>query len=406
MSEDPERRLAAIVSADVVGYSRLMGLDEVGTLESLRTHRRELIDPKIAEHGGRIAKTMGDGLLLEFPSVVAAVKCAMAMQNGMVARNADMSDDAAIRFRVGIHLGDVIIDGDDIHGDGVNIAARVQEVAEPDGICVTADVYRQVETRLGVSFASLGDRTLKNIAQPVGLYALRLERDGEQQSKSPDLSAPDPSQEILYCSAPDGTTLAYAITGEGSPVVKAATWLSHLEYDWKSVVWSHLWRALSAQHKLIRYDERGNGLSDARPKQMTFEAWVEDLETVVDAAGVERFDLLGISQGVAVSIAYAVRHPERVSHLVLHGGYAQGWRNLDRPDLEARQEALMTLMKDGRGKRLLPFASCSPRSFCQARTPSRRRCSTSSSGFPRQPKTPPVSTMFLVISMWRNYCRK
>ncbi|MDP7343588.1 MAG: adenylate/guanylate cyclase domain-containing protein [Alphaproteobacteria bacterium] len=198
MSEDPERRLAAIVSADVVGYSRLMGLDEVGTLESLRTHRRELIDPKIAEHGGRIAKTMGDGLLLEFPSVVAAVKCAMAMQNGMVARNADMSDDAAIRFRVGIHLGDVIIDGDDIHGDGVNIAARVQEVAEPDGICVTADVYRQVETRLGVSFASLGDRTLKNIAQPVGLYALRLERDGEQQSKSPDLSAPDPSQEILY----------------------------------------------------------------------------------------------------------------------------------------------------------------------------------------------------------------
>ena len=242
MSEDPERRLAAIVSADVVGYSRLMGLDEVGTLESLRTHRRELIDPKIAEHGGRIVKTMGDGLLLEFPSVVAAVKCAMAMQNGMVARNADMSDDAAIRFRVGIHLGDVIIDGDDIHGDGVNIAARVQEVAEPDGICVTADVYRQVETRLGVSFASLGDRTLKNIAQPVGLYALRLERDGEQQSQSPDL------------------------------------WLSHLEYDWKSVVWSHLWRALSAQHKLIRYDERGNGLSDARPKQMTFESWVEDLE--------------------------------------------------------------------------------------------------------------------------------
>ena len=198
MSEDPERRLAAIVSADVVGYSRLMGLDEVGTLESLRTHRRELIDPKIAEHGGRIVKTMGDGLLLEFPSVVAAVKCAMAMQNGMVARNADMSDDAAIRFRVGIHLGDVIIDGDDIHGDGVNIAARVQEVAEPDGICATADVYRQVETRLGVSFASLGDRTLKNIAQPAGLYALRLERDGEQQSKSPDLSAPDPSQEILY----------------------------------------------------------------------------------------------------------------------------------------------------------------------------------------------------------------
>ncbi len=350
-----ERRLSAILVADVAGYTRLMGRDETGTLVRLKAHRKELIDPLVAEHGGRIVKVMGDGLLLEFTSVVAAVECAVAMQRGMAARNADVADDEAIRFRVGIHLGDVIIDEDDIYGDGVNLATRVQEVAAPDGISVTADVYRQVEGRLDASFANLGEKTLKNIARPVGIYALRTDRDGAPGASSPDPSAPAPTQEIRYCSAPDGTTLAFAITGEGSPVVKAATWLSHLEYDWQSPVWRHLWHALSARHTLIRYDERGNGLSDARPKEMSFESWVMDLETVVDAAGKDRFDLLGISQGVAVSIAYAIRHPERVSRLILHGGFAQGARKLGRPDLEAQTDALMTLMESGWGQKTSAF---------------------------------------------------
>ena len=131
MSEGPQRRLAAIVSADVVGYSRLMGVDEDGTLGSLRTHRSELIDSMIAEHGGRIVKTMGDGLLLEFPSVVKATQCALEVQEGMAARNADVPADDRIVFRIGINLGDIIIEGEDIFGDGVNVAARLQEVAEP-----------------------------------------------------------------------------------------------------------------------------------------------------------------------------------------------------------------------------------------------------------------------------------
>ncbi len=133
-----ERRLAAIVSADVVGYSRLMGVDESGTLAALRSHRTELIDPLIADHGGRIVKTMGDGLLLEFPSVVGAVKCVLAVQIGMADRNASVPEDKRIAFRVGINLGDIAIDGEDIHGDGVNVASRLQEVSAPGGLATRA----------------------------------------------------------------------------------------------------------------------------------------------------------------------------------------------------------------------------------------------------------------------------
>lgn len=139
-----QRRLSAIVSADVAGYSRLMGQDESGTLAALKAHRRECIDPKIAEYGGRIVKTTGDGLLLEFPSVVEAVRCAGDVQRGMAERNADVPPERRIEFRVGINVGDIIIDDDDIFGDGVNVAARLQGLAEPDGTCVSRAVRDQV----------------------------------------------------------------------------------------------------------------------------------------------------------------------------------------------------------------------------------------------------------------------
>src|SRR5215831_9753999 len=139
--ERVERRLAAIFAADVAGYSRLIGEDEAGTLARLRTHRRELIDPTIAEHKGRIVKTTGDGLLVEFPSVVEAVACAVAIQRGMAERNAPIPSNERIEFRVGINLGDVIAEDNDIHGDGVNIAARLEALAEPGGVCVSGVVH-------------------------------------------------------------------------------------------------------------------------------------------------------------------------------------------------------------------------------------------------------------------------
>ena len=170
--ERVERRLAAILAADVVAYSRLMGQDEAGTLARLRTHRRELINPEITEHKGRIVKTTGDGILIEFPSVVEAVACAVAVQRGMVDRNAGTPEEQQIVFRVGINLGDIIIAEDnDIHGDGVNVASRLEGIAEPGGICVAAIVHDQVRDKLDLVFDDMGDQVLKNIAPPSGSTA-------------------------------------------------------------------------------------------------------------------------------------------------------------------------------------------------------------------------------------------
>lgn len=164
------RRLAAIVSADVVGYSRLMGDDEEGTLATLNSHRREVIDPTIERHGGRIVKTTGDGLLLEFASVVDAVRCCLSMQELMRARNQATPGDKQIRYRMGVNLGDVIIEDGDLFGDGVNIAARLEGIAAPGGICISSAVFEQVRQKLDLEVEDLGDRALKNIETPVRTY--------------------------------------------------------------------------------------------------------------------------------------------------------------------------------------------------------------------------------------------
>ncbi len=157
-------------------------------------------------------------------------------------------------------------------------------------------------------------------------------------------------QQIHFCTTPDNVQIAYATVGVGPPIVKAANWLSHLEFDWQSPIWRHLLREFSRDHTLIRYDERGNGLSDWKVADLSFNAWVADLESVVDAAGVDRFPLLGISQGGAVAIAYAVRFPEKVSHLILYGAYARGWAQRESPDEIEQRQAALTLVRLGWGK--------------------------------------------------------
>jgi len=167
-----ERRLAAILAADVAGYSRLMGADEGDTLRQLKAHRRALVDPKIAQHRGRIVKTAGDGMLVEFASVVDAVRCAVEMQRGMAKRNVNVPQDKRIEFRVGINVGDIAIDGEDIFGDGVNLAARLEALAEPGGICVSGRVQEDTVGRLPLSFEDRGEQHVKNIVRPVRVYAL------------------------------------------------------------------------------------------------------------------------------------------------------------------------------------------------------------------------------------------
>jgi adenylate cyclase len=169
-----ERRLSAIMAADVVGYSRLMGANEVGTLQALKEHRSQLVDPTIAEYQGRIVKLTGDGMLVEFTSVVSAVECAVDVQREMRTRNADVSEDRRVEFRIGINLGDVIVDDDDIFGDGVNVASRLESVARPGGVAVSSSVRENVGNKLDLVFEDMGDQDLKNIAFPVRAYNVVL----------------------------------------------------------------------------------------------------------------------------------------------------------------------------------------------------------------------------------------
>jgi Adenylate and Guanylate cyclase catalytic domain len=264
-------------------------------------------------------KTTGDGMLVEFASVVEAVRCAVEVQQEIVKRNAEVPQEKRIEFRIGINVGDIIIDGNDIFGDGVNVAARLEAIAEPSGILISCQVYDQIEGKLALRFRRLGLRDLKNIAKPAEVYAIdRIDRSDDTLV----LDGPEPIQEIKYCRAFDGVRLAYAISGSGPILLKSANWMNHLEYDWESPIWRHVVRGLSREHTLIRYDARGNGMSDWDVVDLSIDAWVSDLETVVDAAGV--------------SVAYAVRHPERVSHLVLYGGFALGGKKRAPAEKETR----------------------------------------------------------------------
>jgi TolB-like protein/class 3 adenylate cyclase len=192
-----QRRLAAILAADVAGYSRLTGADEEGTLARLRALRRELIDPAISGARGRVVKTMGDGILIEFQSAVDAVRCAVEVQRGMVARNGGLAPENRIEFRVGIHVGDVVVDGTDLLGDGVNIAARLESLSETGGISISEDTWRQVQGKVAVDFVDLGEQALKNIARPVRVYRVAL-GGGVAQAGRPSLALPDkPSIAVL-----------------------------------------------------------------------------------------------------------------------------------------------------------------------------------------------------------------
>jgi len=211
-----------------------------------------------------------------------------------------------------------------------NLNHNVAVLRKALGEKATGQQYIETVPRVGYRFAALVERA-----------------DAAIDPSTPD--AAKPRQDIRYCPTTDGVRLAYASTGNGPPLVRASNWLTHLDHEWSSPIWRHWWAALSVHHRVIRYDERGNGMSQRDVPNVSFDTWVRDLETVVDAAGLDRFALLGISRGGAIAVAYAVKHPERVSHLVLYGAFAAGLQHTGTPaQLEARR-ALVSLMRLGWG---------------------------------------------------------
>jgi len=340
-----ERRLAAIMSADMAGYSRLMEQDEDGVIRRQKAYRHEIIDPKIAERGGRIIKTTGDGMLVEFTSAQNAVRCATDIQVAMLEREGPLAADGRIAYRIGINVGDVVFDEDDVYGEGVNVAARLQGLAEPGGVCVSDIVHQTISERLGAPFRDMGSQRVKNIARPIRVWQWTADAPAVETG----LTEETMHQRVRFARAADGVQIAWARIGEGPAMIKAPNWLNHIEYEWRSPVWGPVLAELARHFGLVRFDQRGNGLSEWEVDEISERRMVSDIATVADAAGLERFALLGISQGSAYSIRYAVENPERVRCLVLYGGYLRG--RLRRPDPEQRNlyDALTTTIREGWG---------------------------------------------------------
>jgi class 3 adenylate cyclase/pimeloyl-ACP methyl ester carboxylesterase len=340
-----ERRLAAILAADMAGYSRLMEGDELDVLTRQKVHRSELIDPEIAGRGGRVVKTTGDGLLAEFTSAQDAVRCAVAIQTAMPGREARSPEERRISYRVGVNLGDVVFDEGDVFGDGVNVASRLEGLARPGSVCISDIVHQAVADRILLPFRDMGSQRVKNISRPVRVW--QWSPDAAPQAAKADEAAAH--QRVQFATAPDGVQIAWASIGEGAPVLKAPNWMNHLEYEWRSPIWRPLFARLARISRLVRFDQRGNGLSDWEVDTISERSMAGDISTVAAAARLDRFALLGISQGCSFSIRYAVENPERVSCLILLGGFLRGRLKRSHPDQKHLYEVATMMIRDGWG---------------------------------------------------------
>ena len=365
--------------SDIAGYTLIMGRDEQEGLRAIRTHN-ELLHSVLPKFNGRILGDAGDGILTGFHSAVDAVRCACEMQ-------AALKDNAEFSVRIGIHVGDVVFSENTVLGDGVNVASRIHALAAPGGICVSERVYDEIRNQPGLPAKFLGQKTLKNVSRPIGVYAMAMpgiaiEGDANNSLRRrwprrrlvltlvvvavavlsyellynevatlariyvPRMLPPEVNQKIDYCTTKDGVRIAYGTSGQGPPVVIVVGLLTHLKLGLFSPTYNSAFlKPLVARHSVIQYDGRGFGMSDRGLKDYSVEARLRDLEAVVDALKLDRFALYGISAGAEVSIAYAVKHPERVTRMVLYAGDVdQAPDPALSPDQQKMQDAASTLI--------------------------------------------------------------
>jgi len=336
-TREVKRKLIAILSADVKGYSRLMGEDEESTARTLNTYK-EIMTGLIQHHRGRVVGTAGDSMLAEFASVVDAVRCAVEIQKELKTRNEDLTENRKMEFRIGVNLGDVIEDGEQILGDGVNIAARLESLSEAGGICISGTAFDQVEGKLGLSYEHLGEQTVKNIAKPVRVYRVLIDSGTFASTDIID-------QQIQFCTTVDGARIAYSMVGHGPFLVFPPGWISHLQFQWEHPSPREYLEKGTRNQTFLFYDKHGCGLSERNRTEFTLESEVRPLEAVIDHLKLKRFALFGFSQGGPIAIAYAIKYPRRVSHLILYDSYARG----EAISTEELKKSLISLIRSAWG---------------------------------------------------------
>ncbi|WP_340149459.1 alpha/beta fold hydrolase [uncultured Sneathiella sp.] len=338
-----QQRLAAILSLDVVGFSRMMQSDSPGLLKTLNIVFRKIVTPAVTAHNGRVVKLLGDGALIEFSAAIEALDCAVAIQRALRSPDLPFSHAEPIRLRAGIHVGDVVVEAEDVFGDAVNIAARLQAAAEPGGILISRIVRDLAGSYITARLRREGMHSYKGIEQPIEVLSVDLSDLGTQEKRRRISEA----QEIKFCTTKDKVRLAWTTNGDGPPIVKAPNWISHLQLDWRSPGFAPMTTSIANRYSLIRFDARGNGLSDWEVAEISADRFVDDLEAVFDAAGIDRAPIISFSQGAAIAAAFAARQPERVSAIVMIGGYAKGRAKRGNEHDARLAEAFRAMMRAG-----------------------------------------------------------
>lgn len=339
-----ETTLAVILHCDVVGSTALVNRNESLAHERIQSMFSRFSEV-ITAHGGTTEELRGDALLAKFERASDSVKASLSFQDANRQFNNNLQDDIKPEARIGIALGEVVIADSTLTGAGVVLAQRLEQIAKPGGIVIQGAVREALPDRLQLSYSFLGEQKLKGFDNPLRAFTVTDGSNASTDSKAPIEPSFSDQGPIHYCSSLDGTSIAHTEVGNGYPIVGVGSWMTHLEQDWSNPSWGHYIKFLARHYHLIRYDQRGNGMSDWDVPELAFDRMVEDLTAVIDCYDLDKVALFGPSQAASVSIAYALQFPQKVSHLILYGAYTRGRCKRGKIEDQQESEALVTFFR-------------------------------------------------------------